>query len=116
MSDKKIFTVPSLLNTISFTKDRGLRLGYITQELTEEERIIIQRFHGSFGHMAFSANMVQDKDMPKYDAEDRTKTPSKRLRATLFRYWQQTNLGGDFNVFYRVHMEKLIDRIKRELD
>ena len=54
--------------------------------------------------------------VPLEAAEDKTKTPSKRLRATLYVLWQQTGEQGDFEVFYREKMEKLIDFVKNKLD
>ena len=37
--------VPAILSSLSFTKDRGLRMGFITQELTKEEKNIVQDYH-----------------------------------------------------------------------
>lgn len=44
-----------------------------------------------------------------------TKTPSQRLRATIFVWWKQQNEPGDFEDFYRRRMETLIESVKSEL-
>jgi len=107
--------IPAILSSISFTKDNGLRLGFITNELNHDEKIAVQEYYQKFGYLLFKANQFQDTDIPKDDIEDKTKTPSKRMRACIYKYWQQSG-EGDFEVFYRAKMEALIDHIKTKLD
>ena len=57
----------------------------------------------------------QDKDIPKQQAEGKAKTPSQRLRAVMYIWYQQSNRTVDFEVFYREKMEKLIDFVKGKL-
>jgi hypothetical protein len=46
-----------------------------------------------------------------------TKTPSQRLRNTLYRNWEQKNNGFlIFREYYSHEMEKLIDHYKKKLD
>lgn len=111
-----IFEAGAILTSISLTKDKGLRLGFTTQELDEKERLIIQRFYQQFGYLLFKANKFQTKDIPKGYVEDKTKTPSKRLRDCLFVLWQQRNIKLDFEIFYRQQMEKIIDKLKEQMD
>lgn len=110
------FQVPAILNSVSFTKDNGLRLGFLTQELANDEKAYVQQYYQKFGHLLFQPNEFQTSDIPKENIEDKTKTPSKRLRAVIYIYWQQTKSNEDFEIFYRQKMEKLIDFIKEKLD
>ncbi|GAF79614.1 unnamed protein product [marine sediment metagenome] len=111
-----IFTSPAILNSISHTKDSGLRLGFLTNELTKEEKFIVISQMQKFGYLLFKPNEIQDKDIPTAQIEDKNKTPSKRLRAALNVLWRQTNSNTDFEIFYRQKMEKFIDMIKTRLD
>ena len=54
----------------------------------------------------------------KLDAEDLgAKTPSQRLRAVLYRYWEQDPKGHDsFPLYYEYMMSKLIESVKNKLD
>ncbi len=45
----------------------------------------------------------------------KAKTPSQRLRASLYVLWEQRGSKGDFEEFYEDQMEKFIKRIKQEL-
>ena len=66
--------------------------------------------------MAFRPNQFSVDDLPKEAAEDKNKTPSKRLRAVLFVLWKQRGEHGDFEVWYREQIEKIIINIKTKLD
>lgn len=43
------------------------------------------------------------------------RSPSKRLRNTLFRLWQQEGSKGDFEVYYEGQVEKIITYLKTKL-
>ena len=113
----KIITVPAILTGISYTKDGGLRLGFSTQEMPAEEKLALAELYQTFGWLAFKENAIDVLDMPKEDAEDKQKTPAKRLRNTLFVLSQQEGVPKEkFELYYREHMEKLIDFVKAKLD
>lgn len=44
------------------------------------------------------------------------KSPSQRLRAVLFVLWEQRGSKGEFEEFYKESIERVIKRIKEELD
>ena len=113
----KIITTPAILTRISYTKDGGLSLGFSTQELSADEKTIISELYQTFGHLAFKSNDIDLLDLPKEDAEDKNKTPSKRLRACLYVLSQQQGISKDkFELFYREKMEKIIEFVKNKLD
>ena len=116
MGASSTFQAPAILTSVSFTKDRGLSLGFRTNELTDEEKVIAASYHGKFGYVLFRENQFKEEDIPDTDATDETKSPSQRLRAALFVMWKQRGSKGDFEVFYRQQMEAAIDRVKRLLD
>ena len=111
-----MFQVPAILTSFSTKADNGASLRFSTNELTDEDFLTLKKAHQQFGWLLFRENPFQPSDVPLEAAEDITKTPSKRLRATLFVLWQQTGSQGDFEVFYRDRMEKIIDFVKNKLD
>lgn len=43
-------------------------------------------------------------------------SPSSRLRAVMFLFWQKQGSKGDFKVWYKDQMERIIDKIKKKLN
>jgi hypothetical protein len=111
-----IFQAPAILHVGSPTKDRGMRIRLETNEISDEEKLMLLKFDGTFGWILFSPNAFKDTDLPTEQAEDKNKTPSKRLRSVLFIRWKQLGEKGDFETFYRDSIEKIINRIKETLD
>lgn len=65
----------------------------------------------------FKTDELQTLDSLEADFDDFGKTPGQRLRAVLYRLWEQKNEGyQDFNLYYRFKMEKLINHFKDKLD
>ncbi len=110
------FQAAAILTTLSYTKDGGVRLGFHTQELSDEDKLILSKFHDKFGFVMFKSNEFTTADIPKEDAEDTAKTPSKRLRAVLFVMWKQHGEKGEFETYYRTQVEKIITHLKSKLD
>lgn len=44
------------------------------------------------------------------------KSPSQRLRAVIFRLWEQSNKDVDQDEYYEIVMEKIIDQMKSKLN
>jgi hypothetical protein len=44
------------------------------------------------------------------------KTPSQRMRAVLYRIWEQQGANEDFEVFYQNEMNKVIEHYRSKLD
>lgn len=110
------FQAPAILTRASVTKDGGLSLGFHTNELSVEDKVIALSYFQKFGWILFKESEFEEKDIPQVDATDESKSPSQRLRAVLFILWKQEGEKGDFEVFYRANMEKAINRVKRFLD
>ena len=113
----QIFQAPAILTRIAYLKDGGLSLGFSTNELSDEEKVIASRFHSKFGYVLFKENQFKEEEVPASDATDETKSPSQRLRATLFRAWKGKPLPkAEFETFYRRQMERIIDKVKASID
>jgi hypothetical protein len=112
-----MITIPATLTSISATHDRCLRLGFHTNEITMEAKQELWDSHDKFGYLVFKPNEIDIADIPTEQAEDKSKTPAKRLRGVLYILHIQS--GGkkeEFESFYHERMEKLIDQIKARLD
>jgi hypothetical protein len=108
--------LPAYLTGFSSRADRSAGLRFTTQELDGETFKTLQELNGSFGWLLFQENPFQPSDIPTEAAENPSKTPSKRLRATLYVLWTQQGSQGDFEAFYTERMNKIIDYVKAKLD
>jgi hypothetical protein len=96
--------------------DGSASLGFATQELGANDFALLKEHLNEYGWLVFRPNEFKSDDIPKEDAEDPEKTPSKRLRATLYRLWEQNGKQGDSEVYYRTQMEKVINHLKEKLN
>jgi|TARA_Y100000296_G_C5176928_1_gene260640 hypothetical protein len=116
MSKEKTFQIPAILEGIGHLKDGSLSLRFHTQEIPDDEKLVLLSFFQAFGHLLFKENAFTDTDIPKEDASDRDKTPSQRLRAVMFIMWKQQGSKGDFDQFYNQKMNFIIDQFKLKLE
>lgn len=96
-----------------------VRLTIDTQEtLTPEQKSELFDLYESVGYFFFHKQAdvkIKTDDLPEIQLEDGEKSPSQRLRAVLFVYWQQKGSKDDFELFYRRWMERAVDKIKQQL-
>lgn len=116
MESKRNIQLSGILSSFSTKVDGGASLRFSTQELSDTDILELKRSQGQFGWVLFSPNRFSVEDIPREIAEDKNKTPAKRLRNTLFVLFEQNGSKGDFEVFYREKMEKIINLIKDKLD
>jgi hypothetical protein len=101
--------------------DRGLKITFVTGELSPEQVANIQYSFQKAGYMAFSpdpfaTHEMEEIDKLKVEFTDTGKPPSQRLRAVLYRLWEQAPEGYKiFNDFYMAKMETLIEHFKSKL-
>lgn len=96
--------------------DGSAGLSFTTQELSAEEFGLLKEQLNQFGWLVFKGNEIVEADIPDAQAEDKNKTPSKRLRSVVFIEWVQKGKVGDFETFYREKLDKIINHIKSKLD
>lgn len=110
------FQAPAIIKVGAPTVDGGLRISFVTNEITDEEKLKVMKFNGSFGYLLFKESAFKDEEIPKEDAEDDSKSQSQRIRASLFVLWKSKGSKGDFQTFYRQKTEQFIDKIKENID
>lgn len=117
----KTFQIPSILESYRSLKDRGLKVSFETGELSPEQVANIQYSLNKAGFLAFApdpfaTHELEEIDKLKVEFSDTGKPPSQRLRAVLFRLYEQAPEGyKTFQDFYLAKMEVLIEHFKNKL-
>lgn len=118
----KTFQIPAQLDSFRSMVDRGIKVTFVTGELSPEQVANIQYSFQMVGFLAFSPNpfathQLEEIDKLKVEFNDTGKPPSQRLRAVLYRLFEQSPEGyKTFNDFYMSKMEVLIEHFKSKLD
>lgn len=112
--------LPAVLNPISRRKDKSVKLGFETRELTPAETLALMALEGTEGYVTFQPNK-EEVQMPNEPAVvDDLKTPSQRLKNALYRvFLQETTKGtyvGVFDGYYKDKMERFIQHVLDKLD
>ena len=100
------FQIPAILESYRSLKDRGLKITFETGELSPEQVANIQYAFLKVGFLAFkpdafATHELEEIDKLKVEFEDGGKPPSHRLRAVLYKLWEQTQEGySAFNDYY----------------
>ena len=108
--------LPVILLPPTLKVDGSATLKMATRELTNDEVGEIRDHRNLEGWMVFAENQVSEQDVPTVPAQVEHKTPSQRLRATLFVYWKQAGFSEDFELFYMKKMNEIIDHFQQKLD
>jgi len=113
--------IPAILVSYKSLKDRTLILAFETNEPTPEQITNIALSIQCAGFLAFNKDVFKTEqlriiDETKADYEDKTKTPSKRLRDVLFVAWKQNSEGYEkYEDYYRYKMDMFINHVKSKL-
>lgn len=120
MSGLKLLTAAVMTN-YRRRKDRSLSLSFSTNEKTSHDVMTIDQMVDQYGYLYFrpeetvDQSEVEELDGLSTDLYDNPKTPSQRLRNTLYKVWETTGKKGEFKEFYRVHMERMITHYKSKI-
>lgn len=113
------FQTSSQIESIATRADNTLKIVIGTQELNPEQSAQLFALKGKQGWFLFAENSMTEVDVPKEQAPEfkGEKTPSQRLRACLYKYWElNTSKSKTFDDFYKEWMEKKIAEIKEHLN
>jgi hypothetical protein len=108
----RLFQTPAIVTNITTLKDRGCKITTVTRELNADEMTALFSLYNKEGWQVIAPNEIQRSDVPDEPAvvEAGEKTPSRRLKAVLYRLWERTNMTDPRQ------MERLIDKLKEQLD
>lgn len=113
--------IPAIYEGSRDLLDKSKKLTFKTNEITPKQAAELQTCVQQYVYLAirlepFLKEQLQLLADLKADYEDTGKPPSQRLRAVLYRLWEQTSEGyDDFNLFYIYKMETFIKHVKGKL-
>ena len=119
---KTMILIPAILQSFQSLKDGTIMIKFETNELSPDQVARIAQHSRSFGYLAFKEDEFKSEQLAvidelKADYDDKTKTPSKRLRDVLFVAFKQNNEGfDDFEGYYKSKMNGVINHFKSKLE
>lgn len=116
MAAKDLIQVPAQAIDMKPRADKSWKLIFETRELHGDEVALLADNLQGEGWLVFKPNKeLLPTDIPEGKADSGTKSQSQRLRDVIFIMWKQRGGKGDFETFYRVSLEKLIEHVKNQL-
>ena len=113
--------IPAIVNSIRSLRDGSVSVNIETQEMTPAKAGELFSFRGKviLAYLSPKETITQ-KELDQIDAIDpefEGKTQSQRIRAVLFKLFQQNPEGyKDFDQYYKVKTEKYIDHLKSKIE
>ena len=118
----KVFQIAASLDSYRSNANKTIKLVFETNELSPEAMANIHYSLYKVGFLAFAPDPFTTQELTEIDNlkveyTDTGKPPSQRLRAVLYRLYEQQPEGYKvFNDFYISKMEALIEHFKNKLD
>jgi uncharacterized NAD-dependent epimerase/dehydratase family protein len=119
---KKTVIFEGGVNKVSTLADGTLSINIHTQELPEETMMRVFSLRKSPGMVLISSDDISKtevQEVEKFTTDfevGKTKTASQRLRAVLYRVWEQSEQAYDFPIWYESQMERIINKYKSTLE
>ena len=122
---KKTVIFEGGVNKVSTLADGTLSINIHTQELPDDTMMRIFNLRKSPGMVLISSDDIskaEQEEVEKFTTDfevGKNKTASQRLRAVLYRVWEQEGEPRgytDFPVFYESQMERIINKYKTTLE
>lgn len=112
----KTIQVQAVIAGIRSKLDKSLGLTLHTPELSSKERALFMDLQGINVDLTITPIDDNPEGVETINKELESKTQSQRIRACLYRYWEQQGKEGDFETFYKQKTEKIIESIKDKLE
>lgn len=113
-------SLPVIIATLSTKVDGSIKIVMETRELSGKDSAQLFDLRGREGWAILSPNEIKDEDVKlpteRADPSIGQKTPSQRLRAVLWKLHEQGHSGTDFESYYRIKMEGIIEQLKGRLE
>ncbi len=114
------FQVGAIFEKASTLKDGSLRITFDTQEVDAEKMAKAFELRKTLGHLIFAKpnstiEIPEEKPRGIPDPPN-MKSRSQRLRAILYRVWEQRGKPGTSESFYNMVMDEIIDQYLAELE
>lgn len=117
----RTFQVGSQVDGISPLKDGGLSIRFHTQELSDDQKVLLMSYYQKFGWLLFKEDEFKETDVPEKDTDiegRKVKRPSQRLRSALWVLGDKKGLKTpeEQDTFYKQQMERFIDKVKEQIE
>tara|TARA_R110000744_G_scaffold33416_4_gene78455 strand:+ start:11950 stop:12315 length:366 start_codon:yes stop_codon:yes gene_type:complete len=119
---KKSVVFEGGVNKVATLSDGSVSINIHTQELNDDTMTRIFALRKRPGMVLISSEAITNEEsefVEQYTINNevgKTKSSSQRLRATLYRVWEQGDQRIDFTLWYETSMERIIDKYKSLLD
>ena len=111
----KAIKVELQINRVTLKKDDSVSFSASTPELTDDELGVFRKISKVLVNAVLEPQVGSHQVLEIKEKIDTGKSPSSRLRSVLFVWWEQSGRpNDDFEIWYRMKMNKLIEDIKRE--
>jgi hypothetical protein len=110
-----------ILTGFGTLKDGTVKFTINCQEMTPEEAAKIFSLNSQYVKFFLTNKEITEEKITlvedaKLVNRKKGKTKAQRLRGVIYILWEQSQTDLDFDTFYDVWMEKIIDLIKTKLD
>jgi hypothetical protein len=118
----KTYQIAANLDSYRSYANRTIKITFETNEITPETMANIHHSLYKAGYLAFSpdpfaTHELEEIDKLKVEYDDTGKPASQRMRAVMYRCWEQKPDGYKiFTDYYQAQMEKLINHFKGKLE
>lgn len=111
--------LPVYIESIATRKDKSVKLVLATQELSPDSAGRLFALNGMLAVCYISEKTIDTKEIDKVDKIDPEfagKSQGQRIRAVLFKLYEQSNEGfKDFESYYRAKTELYIEHLKTKI-
>ena len=117
----ELFQAPVDITKIETTPDKCLKITMHTaQELPSAHEALLMSLRRKTGWMLFKEVQIEEQDianLPDFVPDFKNeKSPSQRLRAVLYRQWEQSAMKEAFETYYRSAMDRILEHEKAKLE
>lgn len=105
-----------VLEGFTSKKDKSLSLRFSTPELADDEAVAVRALQGVISDMLVQPQDEEFPEIVEVKADLDQKTPSSRLRGSLWVLHQKSGSGLDFQTYYLGQMEKIINQVKNKIE
>ncbi len=110
----KAIRTEAQLTSFRSRADGSIGFSGVTPEMSSEEKCVLFDLQNVLVELVVLPKGEKDPDLVTVKSEVESKTPSQRLRGCVFVHWEQMGKEGDFESFYRMQMDKIIEGYKQK--
>lgn len=111
----------AILENLSTRQDGTVKLTLGSQEMDSSDAGKLFELRNKFIKVMLSDNNISPMEETLIDEQKlkdgkKVKTKSQRLRAVLYRVWEISDSGVEFDMWYDNEMDKISEHFKKKLD